>query len=204
MIDTAERRVRRALSWVALAALATAVPGIVGSLRPGGPRTGRPELVFRPARLAAVTVGWFGAAALAWRPLPVRPNDARRLILLVGGTLLYAVGMALAVSARLALGGSYRPSSTLGATLARDHRLVTTGPYGVVRHPMYLGLMLAAIGALAVFRTWTTVLFVVQLPVLVIRARREDRLLAATFGQPWRRYAAAVPGWRPQLDHPRR
>jgi protein-S-isoprenylcysteine O-methyltransferase Ste14 len=200
MLDTTERLVRRALACVALAALVMAVPGIVGSVRAGGPRTGRPELVFRPARLSAVTIGWFGAAALAWRPLPVRPGMARRLVLLAGGTLLFALGMALAVSARLALGGSYRPSSTLGVALAPDHRLVTTGPYDIVRHPMYLGLMAAAIGALAVFRTWTTVLFVIQLPVLVVRARSEDRLLAATFGPEWRRYAAAVPGWLPRLE----
>jgi protein-S-isoprenylcysteine O-methyltransferase Ste14 len=128
----------------------------------------------------------------------LRPGRASRYALLLGGLIVYLVGMALAVAGRVALGSSYRPSSSVGATLAPDHRLVTSGPFAVVRHPMYLGLALAAIGALAVYRTWSTVLFVVQLPVLVARARREEELLARTFGEAWRRYAARVPAWLPR------
>jgi hypothetical protein len=67
---------------------------------------------------------------------------------------------------------------------------------------MYLGLALAALGALAVYRTWSTVLFVLQVPVLVVRAHREEELLARTFGEAWERYAARVPAWLPR--HPRR
>jgi hypothetical protein len=105
----------------------------------------------------------------------------------------------LAVCGRLALGPNYRPSTTLGVSLAPDHRLVTTGPFAIIRHPMYAGLMLAAIGSVGLYRTWSTVLFVSQLPVLVIRAKREEELLARTFGEAWERYAARVPPWLPRL-----
>jgi protein-S-isoprenylcysteine O-methyltransferase Ste14 len=155
--------------------------------------------VFTPVRLFGIAVGWFGVAALAWRPLPVRPNQAARWTLLTGGLGLYLVGMGLAVAGRLALGSSYRPSSSLGATLAPEHRLVTTGPFAVVRHPMYVGLALAAVGAMAVYRTWSTLLFVLQLPVLEVRARREDELLARAFNGQWSRYAARVPAWLPRI-----
>jgi protein-S-isoprenylcysteine O-methyltransferase Ste14 len=123
-------------------------------------------------------------------------------MLLAGGLGLYLAGMALAVAGRLALGSSYRPSSTLGATLAPNHRLVTSGPFAIVRHPMYLGLALAALGALALYRTWSTMLFVLQVPVLVVRAHREEELLARTFGEAWEQYAARVPAWLPRGAHP--
>jgi protein-S-isoprenylcysteine O-methyltransferase Ste14 len=197
-LDRVEGIVRRFGGIVAISAAASTVPGVVRSALQRGPVSGRPELVFTPARLLAISVGWFGAMIAAWRPLPVRPSPAARMLLLGGGVALYVVGLSLAVAGRVALGTSYRPSSTLGVPLAPDHRLVTTGPYAVVRHPMYLGLALAAIGALAVYRTWSTLLFIVQLPVLQVRARREEELLAVTFGAAWRRYARRVPAWWPQ------
>jgi protein-S-isoprenylcysteine O-methyltransferase Ste14 len=196
-IDQAERVVRRLGALVALGAASTALPGMVRAVRERGPASGRPELVFTPLRLLSIAVGWFGAAAIAWRPLPIRPSRLTRWILLVDGLALYLAGMGLAVAGRLALGSSYRPSASLGATLAPDHRLVTSGPFALVRHPMYLGLALAAVGAVAIYRTWSTVLIVMQLPVLIVRARREDELLARTFGEAWSGYAARVPAWLP-------
>jgi protein-S-isoprenylcysteine O-methyltransferase Ste14 len=198
-IDRAERVVRRLGAIVAVGAASTSAPGILSAVRERGPASGRPELVFTPIRLLAIAAGWFGVAAIAWRPLPVRPSRTARWTLLAGGIGLYLAGMSLATAGRLALGSSYRPSSSLGATLAPDHRLVTAGPFAVVRHPMYLGLALAAVGAMAVYRTWSTVLFVLQLPVLVVRARREDELLARTFGDAWSGYAARVPAWLPRF-----
>lgn len=156
--------------------------------------------MFTPLRLIGIALGWFGAAAVAWRPLPIRPGHAARWMLLAVGLGVYVAGMGLAVAGRLALGSSYCPSSSLGATLAPDHLLVTSGPFAVVRHPMYLGLALAALGAVATSRTWSTVLWVIQLPVLVVRARHEVELLARTFGEAWSGYAARVPAWRPRIS----
>lgn len=197
-LDRAERSAHRLGALVAIAAATTALPGLVRVVRERGPAGGCPELVFTPLRLLLIGAGWFGAAVASWRPLPVRTSHATRWMLLAGGLGLYLAGMGLAVAGRLALGSSYRPSSTLGARLAPNHRLVTSGPFAIVRHPMYLGLALAALGALAVYRTWSTVLFVLQVPVLVVRAHREEELLARTFGAAWERYAALVPAWLPR------
>jgi len=197
-LDRAEAIARRAAGVIALGAAALAAPGIIGSTRSGGPAVGHPERVFTPARLLLLAVGWVGMVAVAWRPLPIRPGPRVRAALLVGGLAAYAGGFAVAIAGRVALGRSYRPSSTIGVALEPGHRLVTHGPYRLVRHPMYVGLALAALGSLAVYRTWSTLLFVLQAPVLVVRARREDQLLAQTYGEAWQRYAERVPGWLPQ------
>ncbi|HSL76371.1 MAG TPA: methyltransferase [Candidatus Limnocylindrales bacterium] len=195
-IDHAERAARRLGAVVAAGAAVTALPGLVRSVRGDGASIGRPWLVLTPTRVPLVGAGWFAAMKAAWRPLPIRLGTAARWTALVGGLAMYLSGMSLAVYGRLALGSSYRPSTTLGATLAPD-RLVTTGPFAIVRHPMYLGLMVAAIGSTGLYRTWSTLWFVMQLPVLVVRARREDALLARTFGDAWTAYAAAAPAWLP-------
>lgn len=97
-----------------------------------------------------------------------------------------------------ALGPAYDVSSASGAPLHRDQRLVTTGPYALVRHPMYTGLAIAAVGGLLLYRTWTTVLFVGLLPVLIARARREEGALAERFGSAWASYCDRVPAWLPR------
>lgn len=198
MLERLEWMVRRLLAAGALGAAALAIPGVVASARERGLSSGRPELLFTPSRLALMAIGWLTAARLAWRRLPWRPGRMVRWLLLASGFAASVAGLALAITGRLALGASYRPSSTVGATLAPAHELVTDGPYGRVRHPMYLGLALLAVGSLAIYRTWTTLLFVAQLPVLVVRARREETLLETAFGDRWREYAAAVPAWLPR------
>jgi protein-S-isoprenylcysteine O-methyltransferase Ste14 len=199
-LDTAERRGRRVAGAVALGGLLLALPGVVSSVRGSSSTSGRPNLVFTPVRLLVISAGWFGILALAWRPMPLRPELNARVLMFIGGLGAFVAGMALAVMGRLALGSSYRPSSTVGLSLAPGHRLVTTGPFAFVRHPMYVGLGVAAVGALLLFRTWACVLLVAQLPVLVVRARREERLLSRAFGDEWAQYAdrvgAWLPGWR--------
>jgi protein-S-isoprenylcysteine O-methyltransferase Ste14 len=196
-LDHAERLARFATGLLALVALGSTVPGIVRAARDTGVSSGHPERVFSPVPIVFITLGWLAAATAAWRPLPLTLGPARRWALLVFGLGACVAGLSTALLARLELGTSYRPSSTLGARLGPSHRLVTTGPFAAVRHPMYLGLVLAAIGALALYRTWTTLLFVLQLPVLVVRARREEKLLDRVFGASWRAYAGRVPAWLP-------
>jgi protein-S-isoprenylcysteine O-methyltransferase Ste14 len=94
----------------------------------------------------------------------------------------------------------YFVSTSIGAQLYADHKLVTSGPYAIVRHPMYLGLITAALGSLLLYRTWTTAAFVIFAPFLLLRARREEQALSAEFGEAWQAYAARVrmilPGWK--------
>jgi protein-S-isoprenylcysteine O-methyltransferase len=59
------------------------------------------------------------------------------------GVALTAAGIGLAIYARITLGRNWSGR----VTLKEDHMLVRKGPYAVVRHPIYTGLLLAMLGA---------------------------------------------------------
>jgi protein-S-isoprenylcysteine O-methyltransferase Ste14 len=69
------------------------------------------------------------------------------------------------------------------------HTLVTTGVYGVIRHPSYLGLLVSSLGWALAFRSWLGVLLVALLiPPLIARIRAEERLLRSQFGAEYDAY----------------
>jgi protein-S-isoprenylcysteine O-methyltransferase Ste14 len=142
---------------------------------------------------------FFGIAWLGWIPLPISFSHATRTMLLIIGALLYFPGLALVLWGRLALGKNYFVSTGLGVQLFKGQQLVTTGPYAIVRHPMYLGLMLAALGSLLVYMTWTTVYFACVSTLILLRSRREEEALAAEFGEQWRVYCKHVKAFLPNI-----
>jgi protein-S-isoprenylcysteine O-methyltransferase Ste14 len=78
-------------------------------------------------------------------------------------------------------------------------RLITTGPYAHVRHPLYVGLMLFAAGCAI---GWNTPLHWLAAAALVVvlgaKARREERLLRARFPD-YAQYAARTPRFVPRI-----
>lgn len=82
----------------------------------------------------------------------------------------------------------------------RTHRLATTGAYARVRHPQYIGFVLIMTGFLF---QWPTLVTLVMYPILVVMyamlGRREEVEMIAQFGDEYRRYKAAVPGFIPIL-----
>lgn len=142
---------------------------------------------------------FFGLAYVGWRPLPWVISPPARLWTLVGGSLLCFPGLAFLLWARLTLGKNYFVSTALGAQLFADHQLVETGPYAIVRHPMYVGLAFAAWGALLIYFTWTTLYFACIAPLLAVRAYREEQVLSAEFTGQWQAYCRRVPAFFPRL-----
>ncbi len=75
---------------------------------------------------------------------------------------------------------------------------MTTGVYGLVRHPQYLGFYLIIIGFLV---QWPTIITVLMAPVLFYAyyrlALREEKGLRRRFGKQYEEYTSAVPRFIP-------
>lgn len=171
-----------------------------GSRRQAGRTTGRTGRFLRSFWFYLVSAAlFFFIAYFGWAPLPWPTSQQTQSLMLAFGSLLYFPGMAVAIWARLALGDNYFVSTGFGAQLFKDHQLVTNGPFAIVRHPMYAGLILASVGALLIYFTWTTLYFALFAPLTIVRARREEQALAEEFGEQWQRYCRQVPMLIPQL-----
>lgn len=81
----------------------------------------------------------------------------------------------------------------------RNHQLALSGPYARVRHPQYDGFVLIMFGFLL---QWPTLLTVVMFPILVFMyvrlAYREEREVAAEFGEAYERYHSHTPAFFPK------
>lgn len=79
-------------------------------------------------------------------------------------------------------------------------RLVTSGPFAWCRNPMYLGHIIFLMGlALSLRSELAAVIAGANLVWYHMRVRRDERRLAARFGQPYLDYTARVPRWIPGL-----
>jgi protein-S-isoprenylcysteine O-methyltransferase Ste14 len=186
--------------------LAYATLGVVlygiwrGTQRQAGRTTGRTGVWLRSLwfYLASAAL-YFGICYFGWIPLPLAVSSQIRVWMLALGSLLYFPGMLFALWGRLALGRNYFVSTGFGAQLFAEHQLVTHGPYAIVRHPMYTGIILAALGSLLIYATWTTLLFAYFAPLMTVRAHREETALVAEFGDQWQEYCRRVPAFFPKL-----
>ena len=111
------------------------------------------------------------------------------------GVVLFAVGGALRIWPVFVLGHRF---SGLVA-IQPGHTLVTSGVYGVIRHPSYLGLLVNSLGWALAFRSGVGVLLTaLVIPPLVARMRAEEALLRTQFGGEYdaycRRTSRLIPG----------
>lgn len=96
------------------------------------------------------------------------------------GGLFIVLGVTLAVVSVIVLGRNLSPlpHPKAGASL------VESGPYRLVRHPIYTGLILAAVGWALFTNTFTTFAYALALAVLFdVKSRREERALRKQFSE---------------------
>jgi protein-S-isoprenylcysteine O-methyltransferase Ste14 len=149
-------------------------------------------------RLVTVVLTVLAAALLAFRGQKLHWLNARFLpqtmVAYWLGLLLVVLGLAFAVWARMHLGRNW--SGTV--TVKQDHDLIRTGPYGLVRHPIYTGLLLAILGTAIAFGEWRGLLaFGFLTAAFLFKLRREERFMSESFPSDYRRYRAEVPALIP-------
>lgn len=112
------------------------------------------------------------------------------LVLLLGGSAI-----AIFIASTRAMGKNW----SVVARMRSDHQLVRTGPFAVVRHPIYLAMLLYLLGFAVAFGHWAQLLIAVPIYCVgtIIRIREEEKLLRAQFGEDHARYVRAVPAFIP-------
>jgi protein-S-isoprenylcysteine O-methyltransferase Ste14 len=111
------------------------------------------------------------------------------------GVALCAFGFGLAINARWHLGRNW------GMPMSRKEQpeLVTSGPYALIRHPIYTGLILAMLGsAIGVNLTWALMLAPVGV-YFIYSARREESVMLQLFPEQYAAYMARTGMLVPRL-----
>jgi protein-S-isoprenylcysteine O-methyltransferase Ste14 len=108
--------------------------------------------------------------------------------------LITAAGLLFAVWARVHLGRNW----SISVTIKQSHELVSTGPYALVRHPIYTGLLIAIVGSAIGRGEWGGVLAVlIAWAALWRKLRLEERWMTEQFGEQYVAYCQRVPALVP-------
>ena len=127
--------------------------------------------VWLPLVVASVALGFFFVS-------PIGPRDGLRWV----GLGLAVAGLSGVMFSRLTLGRSF-------SIVPKATELVTRGPYSRIRNPIYVSGLLSILGiCVMVRRPLFWFLPVVVVPLQIVRARREARVLEEKFGDAYRDY----------------
>lgn len=123
------------------------------------------------------------ALHLTWAAITVG-----RLALFVVGIAIMVLGLVVRAWSVIVLGRNF----TVYVQVRDEQPVVDTGPYRLLRHPSYTGLLLVCLGIGLALGNWLALVAVVVAPTvaILIRIRVEERALLAGIGDPYRRFAA--------------
>ncbi len=160
------------------------VSGIARSLRPPSPRYGAVYIlgIVLLANVMLVT-GFLTTTGQIADPLP-RPWYP----LVIVGTLLIVVGAAGTAYCRYILGRLWSPD----AVVLADHKVVDSGPYRLVRHPLYTSTCVMTLGTALVFPAWWNLLAAVAMVGLFVSKMQEEEILLARGLPAYREYQQRV------------
>ena len=112
------------------------------------------------------------------------------------GAAVTVAGLLFAVWARQHLGSNWSRS----VTIKQDHELITTGPYTLVRHPIYTGILGGFLGtAIALSQVRGVIGFILVFLVLSAKLRIEEKWMHSQFGETYATYAHRTAALVPYL-----
>lgn len=147
----------------------------------------------------------------------VRGSNASNSVSNIRITPIFLLGWFINLIGAYVRASCYRvmgPQFTFELGIRKDHKLITSGPYSIVRHPSYTGSALAIVGVVLchlasgswvvecsglVFNSvgtlwWIwTVFGLIVTGVLVLRIKKEDEMLKKQFGKDWVQWTKVVP-----------
>lgn len=113
------------------------------------------------------------------------PIIPRTTGVLAFGTGMCGLGLGLAIWARKHLGTNWSREPSIQA----GHELVTSGPYRLVRHPIYAGILVAILGsALVAGRTVWLIMFAGFSLMIIARVKTEEEFMMNLFPQQYPEY----------------
>jgi protein-S-isoprenylcysteine O-methyltransferase len=171
-------------AWIVIDAM------VIGRYRTGA-KENRDRNSFE-AILASNMIAWWVAIWLALHG----PGRFDSMALQAAGLAVMGIGILVRSAAIAQLGRLHSPN----VAVQDDHRVVDTGLYRHVRHPSYLGAIIAFLGCSVALGNWLGVCVVMGLtvPAYLVRIHEEEAALAQALGEPYRAYQARthrlVPG----------
>ena len=112
------------------------------------------------------------------------------------GAAVMVAGLLFAVWARVHLGRNWSSS----VTIKQGHELITTGPYAVVRHPIYTGILAGFLGmAIAISQVRGFIVFLLIFVAFWIKFRMEEQWMRSQFGEAYATYARQTAALVPYL-----
>jgi protein-S-isoprenylcysteine O-methyltransferase Ste14 len=113
----------------------------------------------------------------------------------IGGTVLLAIGLVILFAGFKGLGKSL----TANPVPIEDGKLVTTGIFSIVRHPIYLGLLVVTLGLVVSSGVWAQILVWAALAMLLTYKMRWEEVLLTAKYKGYADYMTKVPGLVPGL-----
>jgi protein-S-isoprenylcysteine O-methyltransferase Ste14 len=150
--------------------------------------------VVAPTSFAAITAAGFLVVGVGFIEYFVRKPAFSFVVFPIGLVTVLAGFVLRAVAAR-ELGDLW----SVHIEIRPKHRLVTTGPYHWIRHPIYASLLIELLGGTLLLHAplSTCTFFALYLPVVVWRLRVEERAMIDHFGDAYRDYMSRVPALIP-------
>jgi protein-S-isoprenylcysteine O-methyltransferase Ste14 len=153
----------------------------------------RPSITAAGPSRAGLLLEAAGFLCVWWFRAPDAPRSS--VFVLAAALISGALADFLMWNAITHLGRQFR----IQAGLYEDHQLVRSGPYAVVRHPIYASLLwlILATGLLLSLWQWLVAGLALCVAGNEVRVRTEDRLLESRFGKEFLEYRKQVPAYLP-------